>query len=166
MNQKELEEYKLSLEKLSLEKLNEIESELIKTMDEVDKKVSAATFEMPKENFNTVAQAVVKFLDKKTVQWQYTGAMVALADFWLAEQVPASIPYPTLDSTLRVLGELQFTGYEEWAAVIAINKYFEPLAKEYREITQEVYDLASKHDALINEIQKKTPIETNIDLKK
>ena len=57
-----------------------------------------------------------------------------------------------------MLGELQYTGYEEWAAVVAINKYFEPLRKGYTEILSVTYDIASRHDAIINALEKLKPI--------
>jgi len=63
-----------------------------------------------------------------------------------------------LDATLRTLGEMKFTGYSEWAAVVAINKYFESLHDEYESATEKIYDIASKHNAIIDELGLREPV--------
>ena len=53
---------------------------------------------------------------------------------------------------------LNYTGYDEWAAVVAINKFFEPLHKAYMEATNTTYEIAGRHDAVMKEMEAKTPI--------
>lgn len=155
---KELQDYQKSLEGKTLDELKKMEEEIIDEADKADKEVSGKKFKMNKENYEIVAQAVRDLLDKKSIQWQFTLGLVTIHDFWDPKKMPKEIPYPMLDSTLRTLGEMSFTGYSEWAAVVAINKYFEPIRDEYINTTEKVYDIASKHNALIDAINKKTPI--------
>ena len=68
------------------------------------------------------------------------------------------IPYAQLDSILRTLGGMQFTGYEEWAKVIAINKFFEGLREQYIEVTQKAYDVATRHQMLMDAMGLNTPV--------
>ena len=156
--QKQLQEFDASLEGKTLEELKAIEQDIIKEAENLDKEVSETEFKLPKKNYATVAKAIHTLLEKKTVQWQFTLGMIALYDFWDEKKNPGKVKYPMLDSTLRTLGEASFTGYEEWAAVVAINKYFEDIREEYINITEKVYDVASKHNAVIDRIQKATPI--------
>ena len=64
-----------------------------------------------------------------------------------------------LDATLRTLGEMKFTGYEEWAKVVAINKFFEGLRKEYEAVTESIYDIANEHNAILDELRIRKPQE-------
>jgi hypothetical protein len=160
--QKMLKDYEESMQGKSLEELEKIESELIAEADENDQVVSKTEFDLPKENYPTVAQAIRMFLNKQTVQWQYTLGLVGLYDFWDPEKEPTKIPYAHLDAVLRTLGQLQFTGYDEWAAVVAVNKYFEPLHNAYVDATEKTYDIASKHQIVMDLIDKiKNPDNTD-----
>ena len=82
---------------------------------------------------------------------------------WDPENFPGNVGYPMLDATLRTIGEMKFTGYEEWAAVVAINKYFETLHKEYEEATEKIYDIASKHNAIVDEITLREPVKAQAE---
>ena len=161
--QKELQKFTKSLEKKTLEELEKLEAEIIAEADKNGEELGKKEFDLPEENYETVANAIRMFLNKQSVQWQYTLGMVSMYDFWDPAKRSAKIPYPHLDSILRTLGGMQFCGYEEWAAVVAVNKFFEPLQKAYMEATQETYDIASRHDAVIRAIEMKTPIGENTD---
>lgn len=156
--QKELQKFTKSLESKTLEELEKLEQEIIAEADKNGEELGKKEFDMPTENYETVANAIRRFLNKQSVQWQYTLGMVAMYDFWDPKKQPKKIPYPHLDSILRNLGGLQFTGYDEWAAVVAVNKFFEPLQKAYMEATQETYNIASRHDAVMRAIELKSPI--------
>lgn len=152
------EDFKKTLDGKSLEELKKIEQKVIAECDAIDKEVAETSFDMPTENYAEVAKSIKHFLDKQTVQWQYTLGMVAMYDFW-KDECPKKIPYAQLDSVLRTIGNMQFTGYEEWAMVVAINKYCEPLRAKYTEITQRVYDAASKHQMVMEALGLVQPFE-------
>ena len=152
--QKMLKEYEESLKGKTLEELEKIEDQLMVDADENDKIISQTEFDLPEENYTYVAEAIRHLLNKQTVQWQYTLGLVALYDFWNPEKKADKIPYAQLDAVLRTLGQMQFTGYQEWAEVVAINKYFEPLHNGYVEVTEKTYDIASKHQAVMQAMDK------------
>lgn len=152
--QRMLKEYEESLKGKTLEELEKIESELIAEADANDQKVSKTEFDLPKENYKEVAEGIRMLLNKQTVQWQYTLGLVGLYDFWNPEKKSKKIPYAQLDAILRTLGQMQFTGYTEWAAVVAINKYFEPLHNAYVDATEKTYDIASKHQAVMQKMEE------------
>ena len=156
--QKQLEAFDKSLEGKNLEELKAIEQDIIKEAEKIDEEVNNTVFDLPKENYESLAKAIHKILDKKSVQWQFTLGLVAMYDFWDEKNFPEKVSYPMLDGTLRTLGEATFTGYDEWAAVVVINKYFEPIREEYMGVTEKAYDIASKHNVVIDRIQKATPI--------
>ena len=162
-----LKEYAESLNGKTFEELEKIESELIAEADANDQKVSKTEFDLPKENYKEVAEGIRMLLNKQTVQWQYTLGLVGLYDFWNPEKKAKKIPYAQLDAILRTLGQMQFTGYTEWAAVVAINKYFEPLHNAYVDATEKTYDIASKHQAVMQRMEdiKKAEAEQQPDKK-
>lgn len=166
---KALEDFKKKCEKLDLKQLQKLEQEYIKKMDAKDKEVAEKMFDLPEfvtdkdtnepVTYETVAIGIRRFLDRQTITWQYTLGMVVLYEFWNPDRYPGKVNYPTLDSTLRTLGELQFTGYDDWKAVVAINKYIEPLREEYIDITDGIYELASYHNVIMDAMKLVTPLD-------
>ena len=157
--QEQLRKLSEELKKLTLEELEAREQEIIKKADDNDKRVAETTFDLPKENYKVVAEAIQYFLNKKTVEWQFTLGLVTMYEFWDPEKYAKKISYPMLDSTLRTLGDMQFTGYNEWAMVVATNKYFEILHPEYEKVTESIYDIANEHNAIIDELTLRKPVE-------
>jgi hypothetical protein len=157
--QEQLRELAKSLKELSTEELEKREKEVIAKADENDKKVGSTEFDLPKDNYKVVAEAVQYFLNKQTVEWQYTLGLLSIYEFWNPEKYSKKITYPMLDATLRTLGEMKFTGYEEWARVIAINKFLEELRKEYEAVTESIYDIANEHNAILDELKLRKPQE-------
>ena len=150
----EFDNFVKSLEGKTIEELEEIEQKVIKEADDTDKKIAATKFDLSSVNYVNVAKSIRMLLDKQTVQWQYTLGLVGLYDFWNPEKKSKKIPYAQLDAILRTLGQMQFTGYAEWAAVVAINKYFEPLHNAYVDATEKTYDIASKHQAVMQKMEE------------
>lgn len=155
--QQQMKEFAASLKELTVEQLEEKEQAIIKKADENDKAVGTKQFDLPKENYKVVAEAIQFFLNKQTVEWQYTLGLLSMYEFWNPAEYAKTITYPMLDATLRTLGELKFTGYEEWAKVIAINKYFESLRGDYEATTESIYDIANEHNAILDELALRKP---------
>ena len=86
-----LDEFKDSLKSKSVDELKKIEEKIVAECETIDKEVSEKEFDMPTENYSEVAKAIKFFLNKQTVQWQYTLGMVAMYDFW-TEDCPKTIP--------------------------------------------------------------------------
>ena len=155
--QQQLKELAASLKELTVEELEAREQEIIKKADENDKAVATKEFKLPTENYKIVAAGIQSLLNKQTVEWQYTLGLLSMYEFWDPEKYSKTVTYPMLDATLRTLGEMKFTGYEEWAKVVAINKYFESLRKDYEETTESIYDIANEHNAIIDELGLRKP---------
>ena len=158
----QIEEFSKKLREMSVEELKKLEQEVIKEAEDTDKKVSETEFDLPTENYSEVARAIQKLLDKQTVEWRFTLGLVSMHDFWDPAKYPTKIKYPMLDATLRTLGEMQYSGYNEWAMVVAINKYFESLHSKYVDTTEAVYDVAAKHNAVLDELKLREPLDTSI----
>ena len=154
---KQIDDYKKKVKDLDVEALKKLEQEVIKEAESIDDETSSLEFDMPKENYKEVAEGIRMILDKKTVEWRFTLGMVSMYDFWNPTERQSKITYPMLDSTLRTIGEMRFTGYTEWAAVVAINKYMEGLREKYVDTTEKIYDVAAKHNVILDELKLKDP---------
>lgn len=159
--QKELEEYKKSIESKSLEEVLEIEKELIKDADEVTAKVNAHQFKLPTKGYKDAAEAIRYFLNKQSVTWQFTVGLITLYEFWNPATNPKKVQYPLFDGTLRLLGEMKFEGYSEWTKVVCINEYFKDLRDEYSVLTEQIWDNASKHSIICDRLQILDPASAN-----
>jgi hypothetical protein len=133
--------------------LREIEQTIINEAEEYQKSLNTTMFALPAKNYKNVATSIHRLLDKQTVQWQYTLGLITMYEFWDEDHRPKEVNYPTLDGTLRTLGGLTFTGYREWKDVVTINEYFEPLRKQYVDVTNEVYLNAEKHNAVMDKLK-------------
>lgn len=151
---KEQNKFVESLKNKTLEELQAIEVEIVKEADENDKRLGELKFKLPANGYVEAAKAVRLLLNKQTVKWQFTLGMKNIYDFFDPEVRAAEISYPMFDTVLRTLGALEFTGYEEWCAVINVNNYVEPLRAEYVNAAESIYEIAERHNDVINAIDK------------
>lgn len=165
MTAKDLNDYKKSLEGKTLEELEALEQEIIKEADKLNENMSKAKLKVPTKNYKEAAMAIRRALDKQSIQWQYTLGMVNMYETWDPENKPAEIAYPTLDATIRTLGSLQYTGYNEWKDVLLFSEFFEPIKEEYTKISVGVYDNADMHCAIQDAMTKIKTLETPVETK-
>lgn len=159
--QKELEEYKALIASKNLEEVLEIEKEIIKEADDLNERIQKYEFKLSNKGYKEAAEAIRYFLNTQSVTWQYTVGMITMYEFWNPSKNPKTVLYPMFDGTLRTLGELKFTGYTEWKYVVAINEYFKDVRDEYANITEEIWDNASKHSIICDRIQLLDPQSAN-----
>lgn len=159
--QQEMDEYKKSIESLNLEELLAKEQEIIKEADEINEKISNYQFKLNSKGYKDVADAIRYFLDKQEVQWQYTVGLITMYDFWNPTKNPKQVTYPMFDSTVRTLGEMKFKGYTEWKYVVQINDYFKDIRDEYAELTETIWDNATKHNIILERLDLLDPSKAN-----
>lgn len=149
---KKLDDYKKTLDGLTEEQLKAAEQEVVDEADKVNKEVQAARIKLPSGHKDAFT-AIRALLGKVKVQWQYASAMADMWDFWNPDKKSAgAVEYGLLDATLRYLGQLEFSGYDEWKDVSTINSYFEPIKDEYVRIASKIYDVADKHNAILEKM--------------
>lgn len=158
-----LDEFKKSLEGKTIDELKQIEQAIIAEADKIDTDVAAKKYKMSTKDWSKIGESIRYFLNKETVDWQYTLGLIGMYDFWDPKKPKREISFPMIDSTLRTIGRLMFTGYKEWAMVVAINKYIEPISQDYRETSQLAYDVADKHNAVLDAMAKAIPIGQTIN---
>ena len=163
MTAKELNDYKQSLEGKTLEELEALEQEVVKEADKLNEEMSNAALKVPTKNYKEAATAIRRTLNKQSIQWQYALGMINMYETWDPDNKPEKVPYPTFDATIRMLGALQYTGYDEWKDVVMFTEFFEPVKDEYTKISQGVYDNADKHCAIQDAMTKIKTLETPVE---
>lgn len=149
---KKMSDFKKTIQNATIDELKKLEQDVIKEADKVNKEVQETTFVLPEKDYGITACAIRYLLDKVSVQWQYTQAMVDMFDFWNPDEKPESVVYGLLDATLRQLGQMEFKGVEEWKAVTTVNAYFEPIKEQYIEVSTKIFDVADKHNAILEKM--------------
>ena len=156
--QKGTAEFKESLVGKTQAELEAIEQELIKEFDALNEKRKSTEFTLPKEGWELSSKTICDFLDKKECPWNVGFALMGIYEFWKKEKNPKKIPFAVFELTIQTLGELTYKGYEEWAAIAGINKWFEPMHPAYAEIVMGMRYIGMKHSALQDVMGLNTPI--------
>jgi hypothetical protein len=159
--QQEMDEFKKSIEVLNLEDLQAKEQEIIKEADDLNKEISEYQFKISSKGYKEAAEAIRYFLEKQEVQWQYTVGLITMYEFWNPTKNPKQVSYPMFDGTVRTLGEMKFKGYKEWKYVVEINEYFKDVRDEYAELTEKIWDNATKHNIILERLELLDPSKAN-----
>ena len=123
--------------------------ETMKALDDFKASLKGKTLEELKE----IEQQVIKECDE-------VNERVAKFEYPLEEE-----NYPAVAQAVRDFLNTQTVQWQYTLAMVSlydfwnpeINKYFEPLTQGYTENTQEVYDAASKHNIVMDEMGLNTP---------
>lgn len=141
----------------SVETLDEMEQQLIKEQDEVNDYLKNVTYELADDvmfdgeryTLSAIAKTIVYFISKKEVEWKYTLGLYQLVKFWKSNN-PKVVEYGTYDSTLRILNQLPYKGFNEWRDILACNEYFRTAHDDYSKDTSWLIFVSEKHNALMD----------------
>ena len=157
----ELEGFRKSVNAIEDEALLlDMEQEVIKEQDEVSDYLKDLVYELPKEvvfdgekyTVKDIATKIIYFLNKKDVEWKYTLGLYQLVKFWKAEN-PTKISYGAYDSTLRLLNQVTFKGFQEWRDILAVNEYLRNGHERYSKDTSWVLFCTEKHNTLLDRMK-------------
>lgn len=166
--QKLINDYEAGIKDMNLEQCKEEEKRLVGIMNEIDKKVMEATYELPasctfKGSNRPITRKMIggyidELLEKVECEYQYTLGYFELYQWWKAPQ--ATITYNNLNSTLQVLGaNMRFRGPHQWEMILTINEYFKPLHNAYVVDNMILHMYATCHSKLLDKMKIDNPIE-------
>ena len=159
-----IEEYKAEVDKIT--DLKELEKEL----EEVDKILKddkeyfdGIIYTLPSEIKTVVGSTektfkadkifndIIYFLNKSEVEWSYVLGLYQLILFW--KNTPKEISYGAYDSTLRILQQTKFKGFDEWQSILIINNYMQSCRDGWTRDTNWFLYHNSLHNILLNREQ-------------
>ena len=136
-------EFKASLANMTKDELDALAAKLTEESKETDTKVANLNYTLENKGQKAAWDAIKTFLDKQSVKWNYALGLITLYEFFDKSQ--KEISFAMLDTILRLLGSLEYKGYVEWKMVTTINDYFTPIAADYRDVTDQIYDVAERY---------------------
>lgn len=144
-------EFKASLANMTKDELDALAAKLTEESKETDTKVANLNYTLENKGQKAAWDAIKTFLDKQSVKWNYALGLITLYEFFDKSQ--KEISFAMLDTILRLLGSLEYTGYAEWKMVTTINDYFTPIAADYRDVTDQIYDVAERYALVDNQLK-------------
>jgi hypothetical protein len=154
---KELSDFKKSLTEMTEEQLNELAAKLIEESKALDERVSQTEYALPTKGQKDAFEAIKYFLNTQKVKWNYALGIITIYEYF--DQAQKTITFAMLDTVLRLLGSLEFTGYDEWKKVSLVNDYFTPVAQDYRDLTDEIYNIGERYAAVDGQLKMFAPVD-------
>lgn len=155
--EKEVEEYKKKIEEINdMDALKEEEKVIIAEIDKFGEYIKTRVYSVPDEviwegkrySRADVAGKINYFINKNEVGWQYTLGLYQLCQFW-KNTTNKEVTYGQLDSTLRILENQKFRGYEEWRDILMVNEYMKALHEDYtKDLAMQIAG-SQKHNAIL-----------------
>ena len=135
--------------------LDKFEEEIMKEHDEVDAYLRTVQYQLPdsaifdgeKYSLNDITKLIVYFINKREVEWKYTLGLYQLVKFWKSQN-PTIIDYGVYDSTLRILNQNTFKGYQEWKDILACNEYLKSAHESFSKDTSWLIFVSEKHNMI------------------
>ena len=155
---KELSDFKKSLTEMTEEQLRELAAKLVEESKELDGRVSQTEYTLPTKGQKDAFEAIKYFLNTQKVKWNYALGIITIYEYF--DQAQKTITFAMLDTVLRLLGSLEFTGYDEWKKVSLVNDYFTSVAQDYRDLTDEIYNIGERYAAVDGQLKMFETVDT------
>lgn len=154
---KELSDFKKSLVDMTEDQLRELAAKLIEDSKELDARVSKTEYTLPTKGQKDAFEAIKYFLNTQKVKWNYALGIITIYEYF--DQAQKTVTFAMLDTVLRLLGSLEYTGYDEWKRVSLVNDYFTPVAQDYRDLTDEIYNIGERYAAVDGQLKMFEPVD-------
>lgn len=148
--------------------LSKYEEDLMADQQEMDEYIKTVEYTLPdkvewegeKYTKNDIARLVVSFLNRSEIDWQFTLGYYQVVKTWKNQQLK-TVDYNTFDSTLRMLNQIKFKGFDDWKNILAVNEYMKGCHEPYSIDTSYLIYLAQKHQAIMDRttlVEKREPV--------
>ena len=152
-------EYQAQTEQMTIEELQAEEATIVTAMNDYDAQLVNTKYELSKsieydgEKYtkNVISVMIIDFINRMEVDWQYTLGMYELVRLW--QGICTKISYKEYDSTLRVLGQVKYKGYDDWKHILAVNEYLMTPQEEYARDNVYMAYLAELHNIVLNKMK-------------
>lgn len=173
MLEKDVQTYAVGLEVIETkEEILDLERELMIKMDENEEYLKTLTYTLPDEakfdgtvfSKKALAEYIVDFINTQELEFSYSLGMFELVKLWKTKDLQ-EVGYYAFDSTLRILGQCKYRGYEAWRKILAVNEFMKASHEAYVRDTSYMVYLSSLHNALVDALKKfDEPTEENADV--
>ena len=152
-----------------VEFLKTTEEGIVRELDDYDKYLDEVEYNLPAscdfddEHFTRakIAKIIVKHLNKNEIEWKFALGMYQMIKLWSTPQLK-TIKYKPYDSTLRMLGQVKYKGYDAWKEILVINEYASKIREAYALDTAWLYFLSDKHNYILDKMKSLDPESPDI----
>lgn len=152
----ELNAYKEKINTLmTIEELSEEEQSLMKEAQEYDEYLNSVEYDLldgvefdGRYTRNDISKIIINAICKMEIDWSQTLGLYDLVNLWKNKDM-AKIPNKAYDSTLRVLNQVKYKGYDEWKGILATNKFLASCHNEYSLDTSWNVLISEKHNVIM-----------------
>lgn len=162
MLEADVQKYAVEVETIETkEEVLNLEVELVEQMKTNEAALANVVYELPEEcNFDgtvfgrkVICDYIVDFLNNQELEWSYSLGMYELVKLWKNRDI-TEVSYHAFDSTIRVLGQCKYKGYDAWRKVLAVNEFLTTLHDQYMVDTTYIIYLSQLHNVLIDALKK------------
>lgn len=154
----------------ALDILKEVETGIVAELNQYDEYLDNVEYDLPNScDFNgehftraQIAKMIVNHICKNEVEWNYTLGMYQMVNIWASKGLK-KIKYKPYDSTLRMLGQVKYKGYNDWKEILVINEYASKIREAYARDTAWLYFLSNKHNYILDRMRSlETPKDDEV----
>ncbi len=154
--------------KYSVKELLELEQDVIKQIEAANTETKDAEIEIPakcdyrgeKYLFAGPAALITNVMDRQKISWRFTESYKDIWEFWDSVKnatEPFKVKYAILDTTLRILGNEQYSGISEFRDVALLNEFLKTPSEAYRKLSQKFVIWSGLHDMIVRKLQQRDP---------
>lgn len=163
----DLEAKQALFETMSVDDLKKEEEALMEIFKENDERIEKVTYKLPKESqydgaaerASILTQNIIGFLNRIKVNWQTSLGMYQAISFWKHFDVSKDeVPYHVFDSTIRLLGTVEYQGYNDCRMILFINNWVSTVHQEYMADQLYTQYLHAVHQSILERLQPDEPV--------
>lgn len=150
------------------EDLKKAEEELMDLFKENDKHIESTKYSLPAETVydgeveksRKIIRDIISFLNRIKINWQSSLGMYQAIKYWtnVKESAP-EVSYYVFDSTIRMLGTLEYQGLNDCRSILFINNWFSTVHSKY--VADQAYTqlLHALHESVLQQMEKPDEVE-------
>lgn len=149
------------------EDLKKAEEELMDLFKENDKHIESTKYSFPSETVydgeveksRKIIRDIISFLNRIKINWQSSLGMYQAIKYWMnVKESAPEVSYYVFDSTIRMLGTLEYQGLNDCRSILFINNWFSTVHPKY--VADQAYTqlLHALHESVLQQMEK--PDET------
>lgn len=157
MLDQEFNDYKTTVDSMmTMDEILDAEDKLMTEAQEYDSYLDSVEYDLPNGadyggkhySRNDIAKVIITSLNKLEVEWSQTLGLFELVELWRKKDL-TKMPNKAYDSTLRVLNQVKYKGYDEWRDILATNVFLSGCHNSYQLDTGWNVLISEKHNYLM-----------------
>lgn len=144
---------------LDPEELKKQEEDLMKIFNEAEEELRNKVYDLPndvvfvsrKYSRKDIGRFICRFLDRYETEYKATLGLYELYKIWI--NPPVNLKFGEYDTTLRMLGQFKYKGFNDWENILIIIEFFKQCNDEYAKDIMKYDYLSEWHNLILSQMQ-------------